>query len=593
MAKSRSRGRASARKPNIRSCARRPGATQPRLGEILLCAGLINEDQLAEALERQRETGERLGRILVSLGYVSDDQVADALAGQLGLKRVRLGSQPIDTQAMGLLDADFSRRHRVAVISRDGQRLLAVTPNPLDLSTIDEVRRRLSDYDVEIGVVSEREFAQLEGTLSTVQGLPSQVVHELGGPVRSDPETLERVGKQKPAARLVERIITRAISERASDVHIEPHGTSTLVRFRVDGVLRDIMRLPKSVHKMVVARIKVLSNLDIAVNHVPQDGHFRWAENGESMDIRVSTLPVVGGEKVVMRLLGSSELKITLDEIGFPPEMVERFRAVLDKPQGMILVTGPTGSGKTTTLYAALEYILRRRPNITTIEDPVERDIVGLNQVQVNEKRGLTFLTALRAILRQDPDVIMIGETRDAETARTAFQAALTGHLVLTTLHTNDAAAAITRLVDLGLPTYLIAATLLGSLAQRLVRRVCDHCARWVPVKPFYRERLCQVGICEEIEMERVGTGCDKCRQTGFIGRIAIGELIEVTAEIEQLIAAGAPEAEIRATAIRSGMPSMADVAAEFVREGTTTVAEVLRVLPPIAESAQNMQRAA
>ncbi|MCD6350753.1 MAG: Flp pilus assembly complex ATPase component TadA [Armatimonadetes bacterium] len=566
--------------PRARASVAKPGVEEP--GHVLLSEGRITAEQLEQAIEYQHEQGTSLARSLVDLGFVSEDEVADALARLLGLRRVKIRSQAIDVAALSLLDTDFCMTQRIATISRDGNKILAVTPDPLNLPALDEVRHKLADYEVEVAVVTDSEFDELTQSVHCSEAVAGEIAalqeqYAAGG---GTADAAEEASSDKPTVRLTRRMMTRALAEQASDIHIEPHGPHTLIRMRIDGVLRDIAQLPQGLHKMLVAHLKILADLDIAVTHVPQDGHFRWQPpDGRSIDVRLSTLPVVGGEKIVLRLLGDDEL-LSLDQLGFPAELVEQLRSLLDRSQGMILVTGPTGSGKTSTLYASLNYVMRKRPNITTIEDPVERDILGINQVQVNEKRGLTFLTALRSILRQDPDVIMIGETRDLDTARTAAQAPLTGHLVLTTLHTNDAVSAVTRLVDLGLPPYLIASTLLGSLAQRLVRKNCPHCAEWVPLRPHEARLLREVGLGDVITRERRGQGCQQCHYTGFTGRKALGELLVISPQIQELITEGASEEQLRTVACEQGMRTVLQVATDLLLEGETTVAEVLRVAP-------------
>jgi len=567
-------------RPRARASVAKPAVEE--LGHVLLSEGRITAEQLEQGIEYQHEQGTSLARSLVDLGFVSEDEVADALARLLGLRRVKIRSQAIDVAVLSLLDTDFCMTQRIATISRDGNKVLAVTPDPLNLPALDEVRHKLADYEVEVAVVTDSEFDELTQSVHCSEAVAGEIAalqeqYAAGG---GTADAAEEASADKPVVRLTRRMMTRALTEQASDIHIEPHGPHILIRMRIDGVLRDIAQLPKGLHKMLVAHLKILADLDIAVTHVPQDGHFRWqTPDGRSIDVRLSTLPVVGGEKIVLRLLGDDEL-LSLDQLGFPAELVEQLRSLLHHSQGMILVTGPTGSGKTSTLYASLNYVMRKRPNITTIEDPVERDILGINQVQVNEKRGLTFLTALRSILRQDPDVIMIGETRDLDTARTAAQAALTGHLVLTTLHTNDAVSAVTRLVDLGLPSYLIASTLLGSLAQRLVRKNCPHCGEWVPLRPHEARLLREVGLADVITRERRGQGCQHCHYTGFIGRKALGELLVISPQIQELITEGASEERLRTVACEQGMRTMLQVATDLLLEGETTVAEVLRVAP-------------
>ncbi len=569
---------------------------RPLLGEILLQSGLIDERQLEKALEHQRRTGKLLGEALVELGYVTPDEVADALAQQLGLPRLRPAGMSIDTGLLAQMPAELSREHRVVPVQREGDSVVVAMTDPLDVEALDAARRQFPDKTVRAAVVSAPEMDHLLGLQSAL----SKSLADLIEAAEREPDVCSRGDEtcsSSPAARIVDGLLREAVARRATDIHLQPSQQATTVLFRIDGVLHEIVSFPHNTHRAVVGRVKVLANMDLSISYLPQDGHFHYhGEDGSSLDVRVSVLPLATGEKIVMRLLPTGAHTLTLNQLGIAEGTRKRLEGLLRRPQGIILVTGPTGSGKTTTLYAALQFIRARGPkNITTIEDPVERIIPGLSQVQVDERRGLTFLTALRAILRQDPDVIMIGETRDPETARTAFQAALTGHLVLTTLHTEDAATAVTRLFDLGLEPYLVAASLIGSYAQRLVRKVCRQCGRWRPI-PVEQMRLLRELLGEEHDLpsrQFVATGCPACANLGYVGRTAVAELIVFDKDLAEAVAAGATAAQIKRMAVARGMETMQQAAVRLLRSGVTNVPELLRVLAPSEPSSSAMAMAA
>jgi len=560
-----------------------------RLGEALLNAGVVTKEQLAEAVRVQGRRRGMLGEILVSLGHIDEEQLADALAEQLGYERGLPELGVAKSDVAGMLGPDFPHRYRVIPLARRGDEIIVGTPDPTDVAALDAARRALRTSKLRVSVLTSREF---EVALATQRGL-QEAIAELpkygsgDGPAElalADTEDA-LLALKRPAVRLVDELLRRAVSLRATDIHIEPQDDRSLVRMRVDGVLQNVATLPKQAHQMIISRIKVLSELDIAKRHIPQDGHHRIRAEHGKVDLRISVLPVVGGEKVVIRLLNPEESNPSLADLGLSDATLARFRQLLDRPQGMLIATGPTGSGKTTTLYAALAYVRRRIVNITTIEDPVERNIDGLNQVHVHPKQGLTFASGLRAILRQDPDVIMIGEMRDLETAETAFRAALTGHLAATTLHTNDAASAITRLEDMRLPPYLVASSLIGVLSQRLARVVCDHCGQWRNIPERERRRLMRLVPNGAIpERERWGRGCRKCGETGYHGRTAVAELLEVGDEISALITRPAGQHEIREAAVAAGMQTIQEAGLAQVAEGRTTAAEILRAVPPASE---------
>jgi type IV pilus assembly protein PilB len=560
--------------------------TGERLAGVLLNAGLVRKQQLAEALRVQARTGSMLGEILVSLGYITEEELADTLAAELGFMRGLPEVPSAGADALAAVDADLARRQRVLPLARRGNEVIVGTPDPTDVAALDAARRALGASKLVVSVLTDTEFKAALATRTELPDAlperPEQPAADQVGESAASAFGDDRLGLKGPAVSLVDELLRRAVGLRASDVHIEPQDGQSLVRMRVDGVLQNVATLPKSAHPMIVSRVKVLSELDIANRHTPQDGHYHIEADHGKIDLRVSVLPVVGGEKVVIRLLNPEENVLGVDELGIAGRTLSGLRQLLDRPQGMLIVTGPTGSGKSTTLYAAMEYIKRRTLNITTIEDPVERNIDGLNQVQVHPKRGLVFASGLRAILRQDPDVIMIGETRDLETAETAFRAALTGHLVVTTLHTNDAAQAVTRLMEIGLAPYLVASCLIGVLGQRLVRVVCSQCGAWREIHGMERRRLGEMAPERPLpEREQVGEGCPACHDTGYHGRTAIVELLEVDGAISPLVTRGADAEEIRRVAVASGMETMQEAGLAKIAHGETCAAEVLRVVPP------------
>ncbi|MGD8239558.1 MAG: ATPase, T2SS/T4P/T4SS family, partial [Armatimonadota bacterium] len=526
--------------------ARRPQHTSDeadgqteRIGDILVRAGAITPEQLSLALKQQSEVGGMLGSVLVAMRLVDQSEVVRAVAEQLDLPVADLSHTQADPEAVKLVPADFCRRyHLVPMCQSDGVVTIAAA-YPTNVVAMDLLRAVLAPRQVEVQVARESEIMDvLAGSSQLVemirdlppgpQNIP-YIEHTPGSEeIEGDADELAHLGRQRPIVSLVNHMISRAIDLRGSDVHIEPEDKLTLVRCRVDGVLHQMMELPKYVHRMVIARIKVMSNMDIVQSRAPQDGHCSIRLGTREAELRVSTLPLVHGEKAVLRIIPKGEAAPRLDSLGFSAEIVNGLKTMLGSNQGIIITTGPTGSGKTTTLHAALGHLQRQgSPNITAIEDPVERVLPGLNQMQINERAGLTFASALRSVLRQDPDVIMVGEMRDAETASIAFQSALTGHLVLSTLHTTDAVGAVTRLVDLGVDRSLIGAGLLGVVAQRLVRKICSHCKQ--PVAPG--ETLlaaaapwlkATAGTMQFFQ----GDGCERCAFTGYHGRTAVAELL-------------------------------------------------------------------
>lgn len=544
-----------------------------QLGELLLNSGLITSQQLQAALAMQKTSGLRLGEVLVGLGYTTEAAVARAVAQQLQIPFLPDHELQVDFPAARLLPPAVARRKQILPLGERMGRLLLAMADPLDVFTVDEVRY-LTGKPVEPVAVTR---AGLERALSQYERLAALRRRD-GGPEGGPLEVaLPPEADAAPVVSLVNEIIDRALQEQASDIHVEPGEQALRVRFRVDGFLREVMSPGMGAHPAVVARLKVMGGLDIAERRLPQDGRIEIRERGRSVDLRVSTLPTIYGEKVVLRVFDRNRRIPRLDELGFNPGDLALYRELISRPHGMVLVTGPTGSGKTTTLLATIAHLSAPEQNIVTIEDPVEYQLPAVNHVQINPKAGLSFAEGLRAILRQDPNIIMVGEIRDTETADVAVRAALTGHLVLSTLHTNDAPGALTRLVDMGVEPYLIASAVHGIVAQRLVRRLCPRCrapvASLPPVlaehglRPAPQSQLCRA------------VGCEDCRGTGYAGRFPIFELLPVTQTLQELVSRSRSSAGLRQAAERAGMRSLVLNGLEKALAGLTTVEEVLRVV--------------
>jgi len=551
------------------------------LGQRLVEAGLINDTQLQSALREQQKTREYLGRILIRLGYVSEEAVAAALSAQARVKYVDLGQYSPQPEALQLVQEKFAREHHLVPLSYVGKVLVVAMANPLDIITIDELRR-MSKGPVEVvGATQSEVLEALDRAYGVGVGAAwNEVVehslrHVMGRRGAGGTET--DVAQEPPVIRLVESLITRGIQEGATDIHVEPEERLVRNRFRVDGVLRQGPDVPKELQGAVIARIKVMANLDIAENRLPQDGRMDFQFGGRQIDIRVSTFPTIRGENLVLRILDRAKLVLGLEQLGFTPDHLTFFKRVLQNPNGIILVTGPTGSGKTTTLYSAMSYLNAEERNIITIEDPVEYEIQGIRQSQINVKAGLTFANGLRHILRQDPDVIMVGEMRDDETVDVAIRAALTGHLVFSTLHTNDAAGAVPRLTDMGVAPFLLASALLLVVSQRLVRSICNSCKEEAEPDPALLRRLgLQTDGGDQLKFYR-GKGCDKCGHTGYRNRIGIFELLRVGPEMTPLILEKADSGSIQRAARAQGMRTMLEDGIRKALRGTTTLEEVAR----------------
>ncbi len=544
-------------------------AKRKLLGERLVEKGLITQAQLNEALRVQARTGELLGDVLVKMGILSQEDLDQVLE-----EEERAPRRSVDPEVLKLIPEHFIRKYKVFPVRREGDRLYVATADPLNVVALDDVRL-VSGCRIEPVKATEREIAAL---IEKYLGPPEveRALQEIGEEGRGEEEEAEVLLDEAPVIRLVNSLITRAIEEEASDIHIEPFSKGVRVRYRVDGILREATTLPRQMRAAVVARIKVMAGMDIAERRLPQDGRIPLRFQERAYDLRVSTLPTLFGEKVEIRILDKEGAKkFTPETLGFSPRNYELFTGFLRSAAGMLLVTGPTGSGKTTTLYAALNVLNTVEKNIVTVEDPVEYVLEGVNQCQVNTKAGATFATYLRSLLRQDPDVIMVGEIRDRETAEIAVRAATTGHLVLSTLHTDDAPGALTRLLDMGVEPFMVASAVLGVVAQRLARRVCERCRR--PARPGAAEVAFAGGLAPDAILYE-GAGCPECGYTGYRGRLALQEVLAVTPEIQRLVLRRAAAAEIREAALAAGMVPLKEDGVQKALQGLTTLREVMRV---------------
>jgi type IV pilus assembly protein PilB len=592
-----------------------------KLGEILVRENLISPQHLREALDYQREHGGRLGFNLVKLGLVSDDMITAVLSRQYGIPSVNLDLFQIDTQVLHLIPQEVAQKYSVLPLSRVGASLTLAMVDPTNVFAMDDVKF-MTGLNVEPVVVAE---ASIQQAISKYYGsskeieLSSIAVEEVvfdaaaskntnGGITHADLisldsidfdtdrtedveviedneeidlSTLSKISEDAPVVRLVNVLLVDALRRGASDIHVEPYEKELRIRFRIDGVLYDVMRPPLKMRDALISRVKIMSKLDISEKRLPQDGRIKIKVKIDSrsreLDFRVSTLPTLFGEKVVLRLLDKENLMLDMTKLGFEPESLVKFQRNISKPYGMVLVTGPTGSGKTNTLYSALQSLNTVQTNIMTAEDPVEFNLMGINQVQMKEQIGLNFAAALRAFLRQDPNIILVGEIRDFETAEIAIKAALTGHLVLSTLHTNDAPSTISRLMNMGIEPFLVATSVNLIQAQRLIRRVCKDCKREHPTPP---EALVEVGFTtEDAKALKTykGKGCATCNNTGYKGRIGLYEVMEVNDEIRELILIGASSLELRKKAIEDGMITLRESGLQKVRAGLTTLEEVVR----------------
>jgi type IV pilus assembly protein PilB len=552
------------------------------LADVLREEGLITADQLAQATAEQERLGRTLGRVLIDLGMVKETDLVAALARQVGLDYVDLTDQHIDPAAASLVSEQVARRYRAMPIGFEDGRLIVAMSDPSNVFALDDIRT-ITGMDVKPVVATAgdieaaiRRYGQFE---QSVEDISAEASSQADDGVK-DLDEIEAAVEDAPIVRLVNLLITQAVADRASDIHIEPAERDIRIRYRIDGVLHEVMRSPKNIQAGLISRLKVMADINIAERRVPQDGRIGLVVGGKAVDLRVATLPTVYGEKVVIRILDKSSVLLRLEDLGFADASFEQFEKAFRKPYGTILVTGPTGSGKSTTLYATLNIINGVDRNIITIEDPVEYRLSGVNQIQVNNKAGLSFASALRSILRADPDVILVGEIRDRETALIAMEAALTGHLVLSTLHTNDAAAAVTRLVEMEVAPYIVASSLDCVVAQRLARRLCDHCKEaYQPSEAELKYAGFQERDINKIKELFRPAGCSRCGKTGYRGRLGLYEIMPISEEIEMLTAERKSSEDIKKVAIEQGMVTLRDDGLEKVRAGMTSLEEIFRVV--------------
>ncbi|MEA2163209.1 MAG: type pilus assembly protein PilB [Thermoanaerobaculia bacterium] len=564
-----------------------------RLGELLTKASLITQDQLKEALKLQKETSGKLGETLIKLGFVSEEDITECLSQQFGVPSINLVHFEIDSSVIKLIPADVARKYNILPVNKTGATITIAMADPTNVFAMDDIKF-MTGYNVEPVVASELGIkAAIDNYYGTTSSLElKKVMEDLQQSESADLEVLEEeedmdIGalvdstEEAPVVKLVNLILTDAIKRGASDIHIEPYEKEFRVRFRIDGTLYEIMNPPLKLKDAITSRMKILAKLDISEKRLPQDGRIKLKmklnDKNKELDFRVSVLPTLFGEKIVMRLLDKDNLRLDMTKLGFEPESLVRFEEAIFKPWGMVLVTGPTGSGKTNTLYSALSKVNSPEVNIMTAEDPVEFNLPGINQVQMKESIGLNFAATLRSFLRQDPNIILVGEIRDFETAEIAIKAALTGHLVLSTLHTNDAPSTINRLMNMGIEPFLVATSVQLIAAQRLARRVCSNCKEPVEMTP---QALMNVGF----KKEEVGTftvykgrGCDKCNSTGYKGRVALIEVMAIDDTIRDLILSGGTAIDIKKRAAENGMISLRRSGLIKIKDGTTTIEEVVR----------------
>ncbi|MCJ7790362.1 MAG: type II secretion system ATPase GspE [Candidatus Atribacteria bacterium] len=560
--------------------------TNQRIGNILIEQGLITPQQLEEVLKMQSAGNKkRIGEILVELGTISREELFKVLQYIYETEYIDLSTYVIDPEIISLIPEKVALQYRLIPLSINDNELVVAMANPLDVYAIDFVRGHTKIKKIKTLLAAEDDILSAINSYYEL-GEYKDIIEKLGNEIAfkeeedEDLQKLEAISKGAPIIQLVNMLIVQGVKDRASDIHIEPNERGLLIRFRIDGMLHDNRILPNRIKAAIISRVKILAKMDIAERRLPQDGRFQVKFGLREVDLRVSTIPTVFGEKVVLRILDKSKGLIELKNLGFLAEQLDQFKSIILKSYGIILLTGPTGSGKTTTLYAALNKVNSNEKNIITVEDPVEYKLNRVNQIQILPKIDLTFANALRSILRQDPDVIMVGEIRDSETAQIAVQAALTGHLVFSTLHTNDAASALTRLIDMGIEPFLISSSVIGVIAQRLVRVICEKCKEeYVPSEDILYGLKIKDRLNNESKIKLYrGKGCSFCKNTGYYGRISIYELIVLDEEIKSLIVTKASSNAINELALKNGMKTLKDSGIEKVLQGITTIEEVLRV---------------
>ncbi|HVR97522.1 MAG TPA: type IV-A pilus assembly ATPase PilB [Thermoanaerobaculia bacterium] len=570
-----------------------PQAAPDRLGDLLVKSGKISQAQLQEALTLQKDQGGRLGTNLVKLGYLTERQLVETLSQQFKVPSVDLNGMEVDEAVVKIIPADIARKYTIFPVTKAGATVTVAMTDPTNVFAMDDVKF-MTGYKVEPVVASETSIrAAIDRYYGSTHAIElKKVMEDLSEETSGDLEvleeeedldlaTLEEESEQAPVVKLVNIVLTDAIKRGASDIHIEPYEKDYRVRYRIDGILYEMMRPPLKLKEAITSRVKIMAKLDIAEKRLPQDGRIKIktkiSGRSKDLDFRVSVLPTLFGEKIVMRLLDKDKLMLDMTKLGFEPDSLRRFEAAILKPYGMVLVTGPTGSGKTNTLYSALQRINTPEVNIMTAEDPVEFNLMGINQVQMKEQIGLNFAASLRSFLRQDPNIILVGEIRDFETAEVAIKAAMTGHLVLSTLHTNDAPSSINRLMNMGIEPFLVATSVHLVVAQRLVRRVCSFCKEPIELPPA---GLVTVGFSEHesrtLKLFK-GRGCERCSNTGYKGRVGLYEVMEIDDEIRELILSGASSYELRQKAVQNSMTTLRMSGLQKIRDGLTTVEEVVR----------------
>jgi len=558
-----------------------------RIGELLVRENLLTAEQLRKAREEAKSGGARLGAQITKLGFLQEQELSSFVAKQYGVPDINLDDFDIDPSVIQLIPEEVANKHSVIPVNRAGSTLILATADPSNIFAIDDIKF-LTGYNIQPVVAVEdairraidRYYDQstsLEDVMGDFDDSDIDLIHDDDD---VDVGELAKASEDAPVVKLVNLILTDAVKKSASDIHIEPYEKSFRVRYRIDGVLYEVMKPPMKLKNAITSRVKIMSELDIAERRLPQDGRIKLKMGrGKEMDFRVSVLPTLFGEKIVLRLLDKSNLQLDMTKLGFKEEQLGAFKNAIHQPYGMVLVTGPTGSGKTTTLYSALSELNKISENLSTAEDPVEFNLPGINQVQMHEEIGLNFAAGLRAFLRQDPDIIMVGEIRDFETAEIAVKAALTGHMVLSTLHTNDAPSTINRLLNMGIEPFLVASSVNCIVAQRLARRICEECKEKDP--EVDTNALIEAGMDEEAARNAVpviGRGCRNCSETGFRGRIAVYEVMPMHEELKEFVLNGASALDLKREAIRLGMKSLRQSAFEKLSEGITTLSEVLRV---------------
>lgn len=567
-----------------------------RLGDLLVKAGRINTDQLRAALAKQREEGGRLGSNLVKMGLITEKELVEFLSKQFRVSAINLNQVEIDTSVVKIIPADVARKYTIMPVSKTGAKVTIAMLDPSNVFAMDDIKF-MTGYNVEPVIASESAIrSAIEKYYGATHALELKKVMEeldddpLGGddlevlddePDEFDLDTLEEESDEAPVVRLVNIILTDAIKRGASDIHVEPYEKKYRVRYRIDGQLYEVMHPPLRLREAITSRVKIMAKLDIAEKRLPQDGRIKIKtkiDNKEKeLDYRVSILPTLFGEKIVLRLLDADKLMLDMTKLGFEPASLRKFEFAISQPYGMVLVTGPTGSGKTNTLYSALSNVNKPDTNIMTAEDPVEFNLAGINQVQMKESIGLNFAAALRSFLRQDPNIVLVGEIRDFETAEVAIKAALTGHLVLSTLHTNDAPSTINRLMNMGIEPFLVATSVQLVVAQRLVRRICTYCKEPFEVSP---QDLINIGFSEReartLKLFR-GRGCDTCGNTGYKGRVGLYEVMKIDDDLRDLVLSGATSVELREKAIENGMITLRGSGLQKIRDGLTSPEEVVK----------------